>query len=55
VSQATGDLRADRETYPAFAHGEAFADARRRRGLPDPVALDDFLVRATVVDGRPRR
>lgn len=46
------DTCPDRETYLAFVGGEAFAAARRRHGLPDPVAVDDFPVHMAFVDGR---
>jgi hypothetical protein len=46
------DTCPDRETFAAFAGGEAFTALRRRHGLPDPVALEDFPVHAAFVDGR---
>jgi hypothetical protein len=48
------DTCPDRETFLAFAGGEAFAAARRRHGLPDPIALEDFPVHAAYVDGAQR-
>lgn len=48
------DTCPDREAFVAFANGEAFVAARRRHGMPDPVALDDFPVHAALIDGQAR-
>jgi hypothetical protein len=45
------DTCPDHETYVAFATGDAFRAARRRHGLPEPTALEDFPVHAAFVAG----
>jgi hypothetical protein len=48
------DTCPDRDTHVAFATGDAFPAARRRHGLPDPIAVEDFPVHVAFVDGRSR-
>jgi hypothetical protein len=48
------DTCPDRDAYVAFSTGDEFPAARRRHGLPDPTALDDFPVHTAFVDGRRR-
>jgi heme-degrading monooxygenase HmoA len=43
------DTCPSREAFEAFATGDAFRSARRRHGLPDPTALDDYPVHAAFV------
>jgi hypothetical protein len=45
------DTCPDHEAYLAFSTGDEFPAARRRHGMPDPVALEDFPVHAAIVDG----
>ena len=41
-----------REIAVAFATGPAFAELRRRHGLPEPERLEQLPVHAAYVDGR---
>ena len=38
------DTCPSREAFEAFATGEAFRDARRRHGIPDPAEVRDYPV-----------
>jgi hypothetical protein len=40
------------EAFEAFAGSEAFAELRRRHGLPEPLWLEDFPVHTVFADGR---
>jgi hypothetical protein len=46
------DTCPSREGFEGFAKGEAFAELRRRHGLPEPEQLDDYPVHAAFVGGR---
>jgi hypothetical protein len=41
-----------REAFEAFVGSEAFAELRRRHGLPEPERVEDFPVHAAFVNGR---
>ena len=45
------DTCPSREAFEAFSSGDAFRDARRRHGLPDPVEMRDYPVHAAFVGG----
>ena len=48
------DTCPSKEVFDSFFAGEGFAELRRRHGLPDPVAVEDFPLTTVFVDGQRR-
>lgn len=46
------DTCPSRDVFESFSTDPAFAELRRRHGLPDPEQLEDFPVHVALVDGR---
>lgn len=48
------DTCPSKEVFDGFFAGEGFAELRRRHGLPDPTAVEDFPLTTVFVDGQRR-